>query len=310
MLLFFGNKKKKEDLKILSENEIQSRLYGKYRSPQAKPAGETPAAEPAEASPDLFNPPKPSRETPVQPAKVESWIRQEQHAIHQEVSKLNPSRKLKPPAAVSIGSILANVSGVLTSFAKGPAEAFSKVNFSDSRVRNGLYWLGAVSFLAAIFMAIHILNIHREKAMKAAPKAAPTETAEETDLSLPPELLSETAETPQAPKKGKKPGIVPKPEWGQSPVFSEPVQEIKPYVVQVATYVGPRDAERMAALIQGEGFPAFVQELRRQNGKVYHCVFIGRFKDYREAESALESFRRKEMAQPFQDAFVRTMAQA
>lgn len=296
MPTFFKSKKKKEELKVLTENEIQNKLYGKYQGPRGKPAGEAPA-ESSPESPDLFFPAQSSLESSRQAAKVESWIRQEQHSLRQEVSKLKPRESLQPSTA----SWARGMVSLPIAMVKGLVRGFSKVNFSDAPMRNTLYWLGAVSFLAAVFMAIHLLNSHREKAMKARPKVS-SATLEETDLSLPLELLSseEAPETPEQALLG--------PESEEAAAVS--AEKMKPYVVQIATYVGPRDAERMAALLQGEGFPAFVQELRRQNGKVYHCVFIGRFKDHREAEKALEAFRKKEAAQPFQDAFVRTLAQA
>ena len=135
---------------------------------------------------------------------------------------------------------------------------------------------------------------------KSAAKAA--ETPEETSVnagSLATQALGPEA-SPQAVKE-KIPASVTAPNEGGSQTA------VKPYVIQIATYINREDAQKMSDQLVQEGFPSFIENLSRQNGKVYFCVFIGRFGAYSEAESMLSEFKKKAIAQPFQDAFIRAL---
>ena len=79
------------------------------------------------------------------------------------------------------------------------------------------------------------------------------------------------------------------------------------YAIQVATFASKNDADSLAKKLKGSGLKAFVRSLTRPGGRVYQCVFLGRFATYGEAESMLAEFKKQESAKPFQDAFVRTL---
>jgi cell division septation protein DedD len=79
-----------------------------------------------------------------------------------------------------------------------------------------------------------------------------------------------------------------------------------PYVIQVVTYPGKHDADQMADTFRREGFRAFVKENTRPSGRLFFLVLLGGFRTEAEAQAQLVKFRAKEIARPFQDAFVRS----
>ncbi len=79
------------------------------------------------------------------------------------------------------------------------------------------------------------------------------------------------------------------------------------YSIQIATFAGPEDAGRLAAKLKDENADAFVRQLERPGGKIYYCVFVGHYKDFRTAEENLSQFKKKSFAKPFQDAFARAL---
>jgi cell division septation protein DedD len=78
------------------------------------------------------------------------------------------------------------------------------------------------------------------------------------------------------------------------------------YVIQVVTYPTKKDADLVADTFKREGFRAFVKENTRPSGRLYFLVLLGGFRTEAEAQAQLLKFRAKEVARPFQDAFVRS----
>ena len=168
---------------------------------------------------------------------------------------------------------------------------FTSLDFRKPNVRLAAYWLGAFAFLGLLFLSIHHLNIKREGAMKNAPRHLRVKA-----VAVPAPAPVETKkETPAEP--------VPAP----VPETQIPAAELGTYAIQVATFAAPEDARHLVSRLGQGQFSSFVKPLSRAGGKVYYCVFIGRFKTFRHAQKQLEVFRRTPDGQSFKDAFVRSL---
>jgi cell division septation protein DedD len=77
------------------------------------------------------------------------------------------------------------------------------------------------------------------------------------------------------------------------------------YVIQVVTYPTKQDAEQIVGTFRRAGFRAFVKENTRPSGRLFYLVLLGGFRTEAEAQAQLLKFRAKEVARPFQDAFVK-----
>lgn len=215
------------------------------------------------------------------------------------------------------------------------------IDFKKPAVRR-LLMIGATAIVFAfIFFGIHQLNLRRETAMKQPPKAvviprhakesksrpAETETTAAVKETNAVKAVAEkkagvakktaevaavpaagtTAKTPEAAKTVEVVPAVP----AAKPVEKTPVAGKKiegpAYVIQVATFAAQEDAQKLAERFKAESFNAFIKPLSRSGGRVYYCVFIGRFATSQEADTILAEFKKKEIAQPFQDAFIRLM---
>ena len=99
--------------------------------------------------------------------------------------------------------------------------------------------------------------------------------------------------------------------WKQETALTEVASPEKlPLAIQVCTYAAEEDATHLAERIRQENLNAFVKKTKRSTSKIYYTVFIGRFKDYQEAQKTLSQFRKKEISRNFQDAFIRTLEPA
>lgn len=210
----------------------------------------------------------------------------------------------------------------------------TSVNFKKPAVRRSASIVFGVGLLGLVLFGIHLLNTQRETAMKNPSKVVPASAsakALKTQSLIAAQdqaVLSVAADTETKPKQAKKPvestGAVLTP---ADPAATTPVREVKPvaettitpvtpvqkiegpsYVVQVATFAVKEDAQKLADRFKADSLRAFIKPLSRTGGRVYYCVFIGQFKTHSEAETALEQFKKREIAQPFQDAFIRLMS--
>lgn len=214
----------------------------------------------------------------------------------------------------------------------------TSINFKSPAVRRALSMAFGFGVLALVFFGVHLLNVQREAAMKRPPKVIyspvhsvvqTTPAQESVALSRPEQAKKDDtssgkkAETHQAKEATKTPEssatakteasqtagtakIIELPKQPQAP--RETAQITGPaYVIQVATFATQADAQKLADRFKAESFRAFVKPLSRSGNRVYYCVFIGKFKTSQEADTTLSSFKQKNIAQSFQDAFVRMM---
>ncbi|MBI4711292.1 MAG: SPOR domain-containing protein, partial [Candidatus Omnitrophica bacterium] len=171
-------------------------------------------------------------------------------------------------------------------------------------LRRVFYWGVAVLVVFFLFWGVNALNSQREEAMRARYKIpgepAPARIPEVVPAVVPPQVVAErpVVITP-APVRPKK---VPAPEG--SAVTAAPVSAS--YFIQVATYAVKQDADQIVNSFRRAGLRAFVKEGTRSSGRLYYLVLLGGFRTEAEAQAQLLKFRAKEVARPFQDAFVKS----
>ncbi len=178
-------------------------------------------------------------------------------------------------------------------------------------LRRFFYWAVAVLIVFLLFWGVNALNSQREEALRtrykipkeaaSVPVASPSQqnSVETVTAQLNPPLAVERSVviTP-APTKPKSVRTTTGSGATASPSSGA-------YVIQVVTYPEKQDAEQIVLALKKEGLNAFVKENTRPSGRLYYVVFIGGFRTEAMAQAQLLKFRAKEIARPFQDAFVR-----
>lgn len=306
MALFFGKKKEKDPLQTLSESEIQKKLYGQFRANhQRETSGEGVVSS------------APRQKTAVadRPSSgVAEWVRREQEVIaSMDRGAVRPAQKSPLFTFRKMGEDCVNF---LRYFLGGILAFLLMFNFRKASWQRLAYGLGALAFLGILFFGIHVLNVQRELGMKGQLKKAPPMAAASSP-SIPaaarePEAGKIATEPmPPGPKAVVETAPPSQPESEAAVKASASKEMVAPkagsYVIQVATYATASDADRLTARLKRLGLNAFTNRLSRAGGRVYYCVFLGRYPNYREADRALDEFKRSTAAKPFQDAFVRPL---
>ena len=182
----------------------------------------------------------------------------------------------------------------------------------------------ALGILAVLFVHIHFLNDQREMAMKLPPKKVAADGPKKKVHRKAPPVVPESHAAKAAASlllagghekraaASQMAGTLPASAPATSLVLDAPLGESAlakeaPYVIQIATFMTQSDADGLVSRLKTEGLRAFVKSLSRTGGKVFYCVFIGRFENYSEAQNKLAEFRKRPLAKSFQDAFIRTL---
>ncbi len=346
MGIFDEDKKKSESFKPLSEVEIQKKLYGTLRPPhlfdqqntsnasQVNGAKSSSIPEKSSAT-DLFVSPLslPAEKTNSSAAidkknmkqnaagGINKWLDQEAEVLDKNLSatsslggNLGASnfkgadsprgfQKLIASFGATVGQLGAVVIQLIQAFLGGSW-------------KRHVSKLGLVVLVLALIVAIQSLNNQREVAMKkpktvTAPKIVVTEQNLQNALTPPVALnqekkvVKETSAVHEASALSAAPASTV--EQAATSAAPADIPAAKPYVIQVATYVNLADAQNMLDGIQKAGFPGFIQSMKRQSGRVYHCVFVGRFATYEEGDLALRKFKKIPVASSFPDVFIRKL---
>ncbi len=326
MTLFNGKKKSGDQLRTLSEKEIQDKLYGSFRTAagsvrDAEYSRETMTATlPKAPATEYFKPAAPKTEQPKAPQ-----VHAEKPAVERPAERPRSwqpgkqSAETKPPAprkpssfngakAAKFFSDLSHKTGsaLIVLFREAVAlfiQLILALDFRKPKVRLAVYWGMAGLFLTVLLAGIHFLNIQRETAMKKPRRAAIVQPVDET-----------SAAQAQPKKKAQKQTQTDAPlsaaQTEAAPAATDRAVEVNragSHVIQVATFAAEADAVKLSSRLKEDSLSSFVKPLTRSSGKVYYCVFIGRFTDAPAAEKKLDEFRQKEVAKSFQDAFVRTI---
>lgn len=360
------SKKNKSDVRSLSENEIQKKLYGEFEPdlksyPETKkekhrvrpiPPAKTEMDDSAERGRrDLFEGSNGSFDASVnaKPELQRPNISEEHKKEQARIQKLEKlaAREEKPRpkeattssrafgfgrfdvvagsalrAARQVGQVFTFALtwalgwGVKILFGVGMflvrilRAAFDTFDLKKPGVRRAVYWTLGFLFLASVFFAVHLLNVRREVAMKTSKPRQPAAVARR----IPPAPIAETFPLTQVEADE----IATEISGGATVRLTEPSAVVPdssshtsakgPYVIQIATFVGPQDAEKLVESLKTGGWEdAFARSLTRPSGRVYYYVFVGGFDSFTRAQQGLEKFRKTDSFKSFPDAFVRKL---
>ena len=329
MGIFGSRKKGNEQLRTLSEKEIQDRLYGSFRMIHHTSRHEIERLEQhqeAKTSPavalDVPFTPKVSpqvettrripsiidrRKEAERLAYVSEWADEEADTTAKaakfgwlkqgkNVPSASTSRSMQPQKAAFVP--------LFKTFLAEIVQLFRVLTAPSRQVRRKASWMTLGFVVLSVFLGIHFLNLNREKAMKNSRRADISTPVAATEKML--GTATSMGDTSKNSASPLSPVFVDK----KLPPSSQTTEIKKPegrFVIQVCTYANEDDAKQLMARIQREEYPAFVKIMRHSSGKVYHLVFVGRFKDAGEAKRTLANFQKRDIGRPFNDAFVRTL---
>ena len=335
---FFRKKKNSDSSSILSEAEIQKKLYGEFSDGTShvvvgdrEPSKESSAVLPKEPLPekdpsfDLFSAQREAlaeersfpRKASPEPKPVETTSRHDPVRSFEKRSAFSPATPKPPASSVSSNSharfTYARGNGwnvffdLWSGFSEKIGELFNTI--SDPKqvaIRRVLYWGAAVLVVFLLFWGVNALNSQREEAMQTRYKIS-------GEKALVRESVQETAVVPASPITKpvvERPVVITpapvRPEKRHDSDQTVSASASGPYVIQVVTYPTRQDADQIVNVFERVGLRAFVKEDARASGRVFYLVLIGGFRTAAEAQAELSKFRTKEVARPFQDAFVKT----
>lgn len=325
MGLFSKKKNLDTPASVLSESEIQKKLYGEFNadgahsavrdrehfqdSPRPIRSHETPLEK--ELPQDLFTAPKETshedftQQKPLDPSTPRYVPLQDferKPAIPPEVDPYSRFRYNRPQES-GMAFLMDRIKDLFEKLGELPHI------FSDpgkSNLRKPFYWGLGILVVVLLFLGVNALNSQREEAMReryklrgeGAPVEVSAKVAEQVALVSKPVVEREVVITP-APVRPKQ---LPATDKSRAPS----AQTGGPFVVQVVTYPTQQDADQVVAALNREGFRSFVKEDIRPTGRVFYLVLIGGFRTEAEAQAQLLKFRAKEIARPFQDAFIKS----
>jgi septal ring-binding cell division protein DamX len=332
---FFGKKKNAESSSsVLSESEIQKKLYGEFsegtphvvigerehfQAPASTPLPPVESSLEKDAAHDLFSVQKNVLSDPdFLPRHVSAEKKSADSRSHDALPRdfekktvsfaspssgsdpLNRFRYNRPPEKKGI-----SFPDLLNGFFE-KADKLRKFFLDPEQVaiRRVFYWGTAVLVVFLLFWGVNTLNSKREEAMRVRykipgePAPAKTPTAAAVVVPAKPATERPVVITP-VPVKSAKTRASERSAAAKTLVTGS-------YVIQVVTYPTKQDADQIADTFKREGFRAFVKENTRPSGRLFYLVLLGGFRTEAEAQAQLLKFRAKEVARPFQDAFVRS----
>ncbi len=167
-------------------------------------------------------------------------------------------------------------------------------------------WSIGAGIVIALFLGIHTLNIYRATAMKNPKLVAVPPRASEAPAA-PKETRPETEAGPSAPVVSPASRKIRTRSQKSSLSITHTPAPKKHYVIQVATYANPGDAQRLSDQMTQAGFQSFVQSATRSGGRTFYLVFLGQYGTSQEAEVQLKEFRNQSLAKDFPDSFIRVL---
>lgn len=332
---FFNKKKSSESpASVLSESEIQKKLYGEFsdgavhvatgergafREPVPFSIPSRGSATEKETGADLF---QAQREALVDPDLPPSRIIPEPKVedlgpryvpLHDFEKKIISQEPLNPGADPyarfrnqkprKIGMLAAlDILGDLSE--KGMEFLRDLVDPKRVVLRRIFYWVLALLVVFGLFWGVNALNSQREEAMRTRYKISGETISVKS-------VVSEAVGGPSEPSAERPVVITPAPVGPTKAPLADLSQAAAapaggPYVIQVVTYPTRQDADQIVNVFRRTGIQAFVKEDTRPSGRIFYLVLIGGFRTVADAKAQLSKFLAQDVARPFQDAFVKT----
>ncbi|MFA5158960.1 MAG: SPOR domain-containing protein [Candidatus Omnitrophota bacterium] len=332
----FFSKKKNTDApsSVLSESEIQKKLYGEFsdkvshvvmgdrehfKEPASAPVLPKESSSEKDTTSDLFSVQRGALAGPeLSPRQVSPEQKSADHASRY-VPLHDFEKKSVSSASESLGSDpytrfrcnrpqenkLAAFLDLLKGFPKKTGEiAKFFLDPKQVAVRRVFYWGTAILVVFLLFWGVNALNSQREEAMRARYKipgeSIPVKTSPVVTAAIPGRSAIEHSAAMTSATAGPKIGRAP------AGIATAETSANGSYVIQVVTYPTRQDADQIVNTFQRAGLHAFVKENTRPSGRLFYLVLLGGFRTEAEAQAQLMKFRAKEIARPFQDAFVKS----
>ena len=317
MGLFRKNKSTASSASVLTESEIQKKLYGDlitqaphvvigerehFKEPapyQPPPKKNVFEKEPTE---DLFSSPQvPAAGADFMPVSGEKTIEPTPRYVplHDfENRAASQASVLSGAASSSRFSIKHPVKNRLAAL----ADLFKTVLDPQHAIfrRVGL-WSALALVVFLLFWGVNALNSQREVAMHTR-YTAPQETPVAQVKTSEAETVRSTVAAPASAKA--QPSAATQPSQVAAVALPVTAPAKGSYVIQVVTYPTRQDADQIVATFRKAGIHAYVKENSRPSGRLFFLVLIRGGRTEEEAQSQLLKFKANEVARPFQDAFV------
>ncbi len=321
MGLFSKKKSSAGSDSVLTESEIQKKLYGDLRAqaphvvigerehlrePFSGPAMPATQSQEKDLPEDLFHPAN-SAETEsldVRPASPEPKL--SEHA-----PRYVPLHDFESRSAAQTASAAAEYSARASSnrsrqslMATASVLLKNVLDPQHTILRRVAIWSGAALVVFVLFWGVNKLNSQREVAMH-----TNYGTSHEASPSSVVKISKKTVSTHPAvvAPSPVKPKVAFAPRSSPAVVTTEAAPAPKgSYVIQVVTYPTRPDAEQIVASFKKAGIHAYVKENSRPSGRLFYLVLIGGFRTEAAAQAQLVKFKANEAARPFQDAFVKS----
>lgn len=337
---FFAKKKgsKVSTAASLSESEIHRKLYGEFESGTMRevsaerepvkepgPVPPPPSAKEARTAHDLFNvSTETTSETEIPARQNRPVIKSPENAsryvpLHEFEKKSAPGADTAHAQARSrsgdaAGKIKEKFSAIFPwIFARGRTLIVGVADPRRVMMRRIIYWSVVAGVVFLMFWGVNALNSQREKAMN-------TQYSSRREQPVGVENVSAPVQDAGVPVTERPVVITPapvRPRVAERDVVITPAAQVKrtevqaassgSYAIQVVTYPSRADAEQVVEALKKEKLSAFVKENVRPSGRIFYVVHIGGYPTEEEAQAQLVKFRAKEVARPFQDAFVKTL---
>ena len=322
---------------VLSEAEIQKKLYGEFRVETSSVASPTrdhfktsrdqdelgrESLEEKQTPQDLFSLSPESVASPVVPERpVHPEVKQSEGAVRyvplhdfekkSSVSAQTPHTK-ETSSSTRLPRLAESKIRRMSSFFSASVHGihgFIKDALDPKRVlaRRYLFWGGAILAVLVLFWGVNALNSQREQAMRTRYKIPHENVTTPVQAAVPMQAVTTRVE----PAKERPVVITPAPIRSKRNKFAERAESANlsgsgSYVIQVVTYPDRQIADQLVTNLGRAQFHAFVEENRRPSGRIFYVVFIGGFRTEATAQAQLAKFRVNDVARPFRDAFVKS----
>ena len=292
-MAMFLKKRRDENLRVLTEREIQEKLYGHFRQ-------KTVAVEEEEAVPAVQEPPQKTERDLFVPAA-------------EPVEKKEPLYKPRPaPAAKKPNRFLKDIGGTVKKSFTSVANKVSAVSLPKVPTVKKPRWVEKLETLpltsvAAAFFAAVLLVVGLRAVMHIGFNAWPVERILQAHkMAVPAGDVQEPDETPVEEniiiKVSETVASAPKVEVLKAPAPS-PLK--KYYTIQLVVYENVSLADKQVQRLKAKKLDAFHKSVKTSRGKERYQVFLGHFPTFDDAQSRLAKYKKANLLTEFSDSFVR-----
>ncbi len=91
----------------------------------------------------------------------------------------------------------------------------------------------------------------------------------------------------------------------RAPISTAREELAKPYTIQICVYENKDDAEKLVNDLKQKGYTTWLVSRTSPKGKLYYNIYIGQFAKRKDASNFLEGLKQREEFEQFKDSFIR-----